>query len=551
MVKRISRRSFLKYAGVGSAGALVGLAGCAAPPPAAAPAPTAAPVATAAPAATAVPPPTAAPEPTAAPVAAAPKVLRIRLYSDIVNIDPAFRASNNDETIMDCVFSKLVTYGAGTYELRNDLAEKIESSEDGKTITFKIREGVQWPKGYGEVTAEDVKYSYERIADPAKKAAYADDWAALDRVEVVDKYNGKIILKTPFAALWKTTLPIGSGAIVCKKFVEEIGDEKFGTNVIGTGAYYIAEWQPKQKILLKRTPDYYGEAPAYDEIHFFPMEDDKTTEVALEAGEIDFGRVSTASIPRYEGGGNVKLVRKPSLRYRWIGMNVEHPKLKDINVRQAIRYALDVPGIVKATYLGQAEVEYALIPPGLLGYWKDAPRYERDVAKAKEFMKKAGVEKLDLKIDIQDTSEYRSWAEIAQQNLLEIGINLTINPLDSSAFWVLGAGDKGKEAELFSNNYSMQPDPSWATMWFTCAQVGVWNWERWCSKEYDDLHAKALITMDDKERDALYIKMQQIWDADCKAIFITHGEMDYGYLPTIQPVTSPHGIMQPVYFKPA
>ena len=65
-------------------------------------------------------------------------------------------------------------------------------------------------------------------------------------------------------------------------------------------------------------------------------------------------------------------------------------------------------------------------------------------------------------------------------------------------FWVLGAGDKGKEAELFSNNYSMQPDPSWATMWFTCAQVGVWNWERWCSKEYDELHAKALVTIDDK-----------------------------------------------------
>ena len=96
---------------------------------------------------------------------------------------------------MDCVFSKLVTYGPGNYELKNDLAEKIESSEDGKTITFKIREGVMWPKGYGELTTEDVKYSYERIADPALKAAYADDWAALDHVEVVDKYNGKIILK--------------------------------------------------------------------------------------------------------------------------------------------------------------------------------------------------------------------------------------------------------------------------------------------------------------------------------------------------------------------
>ena len=83
------------------------------------------------------------------------------------NIDPAFRISNNDETIIDAVFSKLVAYGPGSYELKNDLAEKIEQSEDGKTITFKLHEGVMWPKGYGELTAEDVKYSYERIADPA------------------------------------------------------------------------------------------------------------------------------------------------------------------------------------------------------------------------------------------------------------------------------------------------------------------------------------------------------------------------------------------------
>jgi peptide/nickel transport system substrate-binding protein len=307
----------------------------------------------------------------------------------------------------------------------------------------------------------------------------------------------------------------------------------------------------KQQVTLKRNPDYYGDAPYYDELHFMPMDDDKACEVALEAGEIDFGRVAIGSIPRYEGNSDVSLVRKPSLRYRWIGMNVENPKLADINVRQAIRYGLDVQGIVQATYLGQAEVEYGLVPPGLLGYWPDAPKYTRDVAKAKEFMAKAGLETLDLRFDIEDTSEYRSWAEIAQQNLKEVGINLTINPMDSSSFWELGAGDKGKDAELFGNNYSMQPDPSWATMWFTCAQVGVWNWERWCNEEYDAAHNKALITTDDAEREKLYIEMQKLADADCKCVYITHGELPYGYLPTVQPVVSPHGIIQPVFFKAA
>ena len=389
---------------------------------------------------------------------------------------------------------------------------------------------------------------------PANKAAYKDDWAALDHVEVVDKYNGKIILKEPFAPLWKTTLPIGSGRDRAARSTSKRSASRSSPLApIGCGPYYLDEWVPKQKITLKRNPDYFGEAPYYDEIHFFPIDDDKTAEVALEAGDIDFGRVDIGSIPRYENNPNVKLIRKPSLRYRWIGMNVENPKLKDINVRQAIRYALDVPAIVKATYLGQAEPEYGAGParPGRLLEGRAALRRATWRRRRSTWRRPASTS-LDLRIDIEDTSEYRSWAEIAQQNLKEVGINLTINPMDSSSFWALGEGDKGKEIELFSNNYSMQPDPSWATMWFTCEQIGVWNWERWCNPKYDDLHNKALITMDDAQREtASTSRCSSSWDEDCKCIFITHGELPYGYLPTIQPVVSPHGIIQPVYFKAA
>ena len=276
------------------------------------------------------------------------------------------------------------------------------------------------------------------------KAAYADDWAALDHVEVIDKYNGKIILKEPFAALWKTTLPIGSGAIVSKKWVEEVGLDKFKTDVIGTGPYYIADWQQKQQITLKRNPDYYGKPRPSMRSISSRWKTTRPPRSPWRPARSNFGRISTSSIQRYESGGEVKLLRKPSLRFRWIGMNVENPKLQDINVRQAIRYALDVPGMVQATYMGQADVEYALIPPGLVGYWKDAPHYERDVAKAKEYMQKAGIDTLDLKINIQDTTEYRSWAEIAQQNLKDIGINLTINPLDSRRVLVIGLGRAGQ-----------------------------------------------------------------------------------------------------------
>jgi peptide/nickel transport system substrate-binding protein len=541
-MKNLNRREFIKLAGTMTT--LAALNACAGNPPTPTPGTSN----------QALPPPTNAPAPTAVPptaTTAAPKVLRLRLYGDIQNLDPAFRVSANDDTVAVGVLSGLVVYNPGTYNIVNDLAESYSTSADGKEVTFKIRQGVKWQNGYGELTTDDVKFSFERYVDKNLKADYADDWAALDHVEIVDAYNCKLVFKEPFAPLWHSTLPVGSGWIICKKYYNEVGKDKFATSIMGSGPYLYADWKPKQEVLLKRNPDFYGTPAAYDEIHLIPIEDDKAAEVALEAGELDFSRISADSFDRFASNPKFKTVKLPSLRYRWIGMDAENPKLQDINVRQAIRYAIDVPSIVKATYMGQADPEYALIAPGLVGYWKDAPHYTRDVAKAKDFMAKAGITSLDLRMDIQNTSEYKSWAEIAQQNLKDIGINLTINPMDSSSFWSIGDGDKGKQVELFADNYSMEPDPSWCTMWFTTDQIGIWNWMRWSSPEYDSLHKQGLTTLDDKAREQIYLKMQQLMDDAAIAVWITNGTMTYAYTPAVEPALSPHGLIQTNFFKPA
>ena len=512
---------------------------------------------------TPAPEPTMAEEvqPTEAPAAATdtpvpevsePKVLKVRLYGDIQNLDPAFQISENDTVVANAVMNGLVRYCPNSYDLCNELAESIEQSKDGLEITFKLKEGVMWHNGYGELTTEDVKYSFERFIDPELDAAYADDWATLDHVEIIDKYNGKIILKEPFAPLWNSTLPVGSGTIISKKWVEEIGVEAFATNIIGTGPYLFAEWRPQEKVILKMNPDYFGPEPYFDEIQLIPIEDDKAAEVALEAGDLEWSRISIPSIQRFEDNPDFMVWKKPSLRYRWIAMNIEHPKLQDINVRKAIIYGIDVPSILQATYLGQVEQECALVPPGLIGYWEDAPCYQRDVEKAKEFMAAAGLETLDLRLDLQDTSEYRTWAEIIQQNLKDVGINLSLNPMDSSAYWSTSFGEEAVENnELLTSNYSMNPDPAWATMWFTCDQVTVWNTQSWCSEEYDELHRKGLVTLDPEERANIYIEMQKIWDEAAQTVWITHGVMSYAYAPDISPATTPHGTPQYHFFTGA
>ncbi len=455
---------------------------------------------------------------------AEPKILRVNMGYDVTSVDPAFISYTSDAQIGEMVLPSLVVHDPVTHEMVNDLAEWIEASDDGLEIKFKLKEGIMWQRGYGEVTAEDVKYSFERMIDEELGGWYYDDWATLDHVEVTGKYEGTIILNEYSAALWTTTLPEYSGKIVPKAYIEEVGVEAFGTDPVGVGPYTYAEWVPMEKIVLERDPDYHGKAPYYDEIHLLMIDDTQAAEAALEAGEIDFTMIELVSVERFEADPDFSVSVLPTMGFEWIGMNVENPKLQDINVRQAIRYAIDVPGILQVAYDGLVDQSKTLIPPGVVGYWEDAPVFERDVELAKEYMTKAGLESLDLKVEFDSSYPANGFiAEVMQANLAEIGINLEINPVESAAFWELGMGDEGINMELFVIGYVMYPDPTWASMWFICDQVGVWNWMRWCSEEYDDLHYQSLSSQDPAERQQLHVEMEKIWNDGVHTIWLTHG----------------------------
>jgi peptide/nickel transport system substrate-binding protein len=511
------------------------IASCA---PQSSPEPTAAPSTGNSEASTQAPAPTQPP----APAEATPKVLKARLIRDINNLDTANVTGAVEDTIDRTVMEGLFRFNAAG-ELEPQLAESYSVSPDGMTIDFTLRKGIMWQRGYGELTTEDVKFSYERFLVTDPKPAYADDWTSLDHVEIVDKYTGKLVFNQPQATLWTSVLPMTSGLIVSKKFYEEAGPDKVKTDLVGTGPYIFSEWTPKQQIVLTRNPDYWGSQPYYDEIDLIPVDDDKAAEVALQAGELDFSIISLPSVDRFQSDPNFTVDMIPSTAYNWIGMNVENPKLADINVREAIRYGIDVPSILAAAYNDKAPRANELIPEGTLGYWKDAPVYERDVAKAKDYLAKANLTSLDLTMTYENTDEFNTWGQIVQENLKEVGINVTLNPLDSSTFWAYGDGGKDKELELFAVGYSsVAPEPAWSTMWFTCDQVDLWNWMRWCNKDFDALHQKGIETIDPAERQQIYLDMQKLWDADAISVFVTNVPQVYVSKLGVKAVIYPGGL---------
>jgi peptide/nickel transport system substrate-binding protein len=496
---------------------------------------------------------------------AAPKTggrVSLRIERNPEGFDPAFEPGGAEGAVSECIYERLVCFKPGTYELVNQLAEEWTPSSDGLRYDFKLKPGIKWQGGYGEVTADDVKFTYERIGGilkPDIKSPYKDDWGTLKEVEVKDDLSGTIVLKEPFAPLMVTTIPGLSGRVLSRKAVTERG-KKYGANPIGTGPYELAEWKQRESVTLKKFAGYSGAAsgfadpPAWDEVRFVPIQEDNPATIALESGEVDFAFIPGSALDRFKGSDEFETNELTSLGYNWIGMNINHPNLKDVNVRQAVRYGVDVPAILEGAYDGLwTRASAALAPGQLVGYWKEAPVYERDVDKAKQFLSQAASvpEELVLSVANSDTGS-TDVAEIVQASLKDVGLNVKVNVEDGSTFWGTLGGKAQDDRQLFYLGYTtVGPDPSWVTVWFTCAQIDVWNWMDWCSEEFSNLHNKAERESDLAMRQDMYVRMQQLWDENVNSIWVAWPTNFNAWKKTVTPSLSKTGGPIAWNFRPA
>lgn len=370
------------------------------------------------------------------------KILKIRAYGDLRSLDPAFSQGVIDEEIQSCIYSKLIQYKSGRewgYDL--DAAETIEQV-DATRIKFKLKEGIKFSGGHGEMTAEDVKYSFERIVDKDLESTNAPDWGTLKEVTVDSKYEGTIVFDDAYPPAWNIALPYIVGNIVSKKAWEASGGKVDTTTPSISGPYMHKEWQPKQKTVLARNPDWHGGEAAFDEIHIFPIDDENTAQIAYESGDIDCTRVSLGSAAHLKASppANSTIEEYPSLFYVWVGMNVENEKMADINLRKAVQHCIDVPSIMQASYFGAAQPATGIIAPGLIGNRAAsgvAP--EMNIAKSKEYLAAAGMsDGVSVTLDVLNKAANVTTAQVIQATCAEAGIAVEVNLHESKPFgrWV-------------------------------------------------------------------------------------------------------------------
>jgi len=456
--------------------------------------------------------------------------VRARKGNDITNMDPAFHLGDEEYNINLAIFSRLMKYKPGSQELQLDAAKSVDVSEDGKTVTFELKKGIQFHEGYGEMTAEDVKFSYERIIDPENDSPYKGEWETLDHVEVTGKYTGKLVFSEPLASLFTTTIPYTSGAIISKEAYQEMGD-KFSTHPIGSGPYRWKEWQPEQKIVLERFEDYYGEKPEFKTVEILTIENTQSAEMAFDRGEIDDTSISLSSVDRYRDKDNAVVHKLTNLRYHWVGFNTQAEPFNDIKVRKAIRYAIDSEEIVEGAYNDVPEVNNCMLPEQIVGSWDECPDYEQDVEKAEELLEEAGHPNGFNTTIVVGGPDYHSFsAQIIQQQLMRVGINANIKQVENQYEEL-----KTLPPVMHYYSFSLNLNPGYWFEWFTCDQVGKWNVVGWCNEEYDKLLDEANTTLDQDLRKKNFVKMQQIMHEEVPLVFVTNGANVHVTKPDIKP----------------
>lgn len=374
---------------------------------------------------------TSAAEQTADGESADPTVVTIARGTDTVTLDPAFAGDNVDIWVDSLIFEGLVRASEDGTEIQPCLADTWDISEDGLTYTFHIRDGAKFSDG-SDVTAEDAAFSIERALNDGSWNSLI---SCIKEAKAVDDSTVEIDLNNPSGSLL-SCLASFICAVYPENYYSEADTDTLTREPLGSGAFYLEEWDPDEKMILKKNPYYWEEGyPLADEIDLLVVPDDNTRLMQLQAGQIDaMEGVSAQMRTQLQSTQGVKILDFPTTHVDYVSFNYINEKLNDKRVRQALNYATNREDINQAVFGGLGTLCPSVVWPTAEFFNPDQKSYDYDPDKAKELLKEAGAENLDLNLIIStgDASSLME-ATILKDQWSKVGVNLEIEQMDSSA----------------------------------------------------------------------------------------------------------------------
>jgi peptide/nickel transport system substrate-binding protein len=419
------------------------------------------------------------------------------------------------------------------------IAESFTISDDGLNYDFKIRAGMLFHDGT-EVTAEHVKYTFDRAVDPDAPSQAASFINAYDHAEQLDAETVRLILKEPNAP-FLPNIAVEYFGILPQHAVEALGDD-FGKQPVGSGPWMFEEWIEGEQITLKPFADYvqyrtYVEnkgGPRADELIFRVIPETQTQIAAFETGEINHIQVVPANeyqnlkdnedyeVIVAEGGTSITSIEfqtiKPAEGQE--GEPIYKPPFDDLNLRKAVAHAVNAQEIIDAVLFGLAQISYGPMPTGLFA-WDPAIEefaYAYDPDMASQLLEESGWtmggdgvrekngEKLEVVYWVWSGGNEEKISQVWQNQLGEVGIKINIETLDIGTM-------VARLPEAANNLNYMQVGWPEADILYVLTSFD-WGVGRYKPADYIDLITKARQTSDQAERKELYFEAQKLFLED-------------------------------------
>jgi peptide/nickel transport system substrate-binding protein len=383
---------------------------------------------------------TEAPAATDAPISVENTLVIDSNIDDLITLDPAVVYEYSGILITHNVYQTLVTFeGSDLQTIKPGLADSWETNDAGDhwELTFKLQPGNTFASG-NPITADDVVYSFNRViainGSPAFLFSGVGGLTA-ESVTAVDPETVQINLpKTASPGAFLAVLTNTVASVVDSKVVQENEGDDHGSSWLldhsaGSGAYVIDHWTPSAEVLLTANPNFSGDKPALTSVLIRHVPESANQLTELQNGDADLALNLTAEQLATLGGDAVS-VKGQDLRLFYVGMNVAVEPLDKVEVREALRMAIDYDGIVNDLLSGNAQKVQTIIPSPMFGYNSDTP-FQQDVEGAKALLEQAGVSDVSLELMIPDGAAPGGvqWSDLAaklQSDWAQIGVTVEI-----------------------------------------------------------------------------------------------------------------------------
>ncbi len=491
---------------------------------------------------------------------------------DAVRLDPADATDGESIQRMDNIFEGLVEYGEGSVLIQPCLATSWEASADGTEIVFHLRKGVKFHDGT-DFNADAVVFSFARQYDTNHPFYQYGQWAYwgwmfgdIDKVEKIDDYTVKIVLKRPNAAIM-TSLAMFTVCIVSPTNAEKYKEDAF-KNPCGTGPFKFVEWVKADHITLEANEDYWRERASLDKLIFKVIPDPSARLMALEVGEVQgIEHLNPADFDRIKANKDLKLLAEPGMNIGYMAINTgygyidtnenavhdiaEEPLVKTPGyyepltkkkVRQAINMAIDKQSIVDDLYMGTAIKATNGMPPFMLGYNDEIVDYPYDPEKAKTLLAEAGYsDGFEVTLYVMPLSRPYMFdppkiGEAIQSYLGAVGIKVNIYSVDwgtylqetmdgNAQMCLLGwSGDTGDPDNFLNVLYGAN----------VCSIGTSGNYGFYMNSTAQALLTAALQAYDIEKRATYYKKFQEMIHEDACYVYLAHAKQTLAFRINVQ-----------------